>query len=238
MTARAMIEVAARKFRGPDYLLDPRLSLRTLAGIAVRRIAGLSRCLLRGIVWSTDIRRLVFVGAGVELRNRQCIYLGGGVTIGKYVTIDGLSVEGVHIDQGVSIGPYTIIEATGVITNLGRGCWIGRKSGIGAFSFIGAAGGVRIGENVIMGQRVSFHSENHVFDRTDVPICSQGVTRQGIVVEDDCWVGANVVFLDGAHVGRGCVVAAGAVVRGEIPPYSVIGGVPAKVLKSRQTEPA
>ena len=55
----------------------------------------------------------------------------------------------------------------------------------------------------------------------------------GILVEDDCWVGANVVFLDGAHVGRGSVVAAGAVVRGKIPAYSVVAGVPARVLRSR-----
>jgi acetyltransferase-like isoleucine patch superfamily enzyme len=53
------------------------------------------------------------------------------------------------------------------------------------------------------------------------------------VIEDDCWVGANTTFLDGAHVGRGCVIAAGSLVRGEIPPYSVLVGSPARVLKSR-----
>jgi len=61
----------------------------------------------------------------------------------------------------------------------------------------------------------------------------QGVNRKGIVIEDDCWVGGNATFLDGCHLGRGCVVAAGAVVRGEIPPYSVIAGVPARVIRSR-----
>jgi acetyltransferase-like isoleucine patch superfamily enzyme len=85
-----------------------------------------------------------------------------------------------------------------------------------------------------MGQYVSFHSENHIIDRTDIPIRLQGVVRKGIVIEDDCWVGAKVTFLDGCHVGRGCVVAAGAVVRGEIPAYSIIGGVPAKVIRSRE----
>jgi acetyltransferase-like isoleucine patch superfamily enzyme len=84
-----------------------------------------------------------------------------------------------------------------------------------------------------MGQRVSFHSENHKFDRIDIPIRLQGVSRQGITIEDDCWVGANVTFLDGAHVGRGCVIGAGSVVKGTIPPYSVIAGAPAKVLRSR-----
>ncbi|MDC0124525.1 acyltransferase [Gammaproteobacteria bacterium] len=64
----------------------------------------------------------------------------------------------------------------------------------------------------------------------------QGVTRQGIRIEDDCWIGANVVFLDGAHVNKGCVVAAGAVVKGVIPPYSVVAGIPAKVIKTRQRQ--
>lgn len=90
-----------------------------------------------------------------------------------------------------------------------------------------------IGNDVIMGQWVSFHPENHNFESLDLPIRLQGVNRQGIVVEDDCWIGAKVTFLDGAHVGKGCVIAAGAVVRGVIPPYSVAAGIPAKVIKSR-----
>jgi acetyltransferase-like isoleucine patch superfamily enzyme len=79
-----------------------------------------------------------------------------------------------------------------------------------------------------MGQHVSFHPENHVYDRTDIPIRSQGTTRLGITIEDDVWVGANVTFLDGAVVGRGCVIGAGSVVRGKIPPYCIAIGVPAK----------
>jgi acetyltransferase-like isoleucine patch superfamily enzyme len=60
------------------------------------------------------------------------------------------------------------------------------------------------------------------------------VNRKGIVVGDDCWIGAKVTFLDGAHVGKGSVIAAGAVVRGEIPPYSIAVGVPARVIKFRK----
>jgi acetyltransferase-like isoleucine patch superfamily enzyme len=84
-----------------------------------------------------------------------------------------------------------------------------------------------------MGQRIGFHSENHNFDRVDIPIREQGVSRQGIRIEDDCWIGANVTFLDGAYVGCGCVIAAGSIVRGTIPPHSVAAGMPAKVIRSR-----
>lgn len=111
---------------------------------------------------------------------------------------------------------------------------IGDNTGIGSHSFIGGAGGVQIGSDVIMGQWVSFHPENHNHEDLVKPIRLQGVNRKGIFIEDDCWIGAKVTFLDGAHVGRGCVIAAGAVVRGHIPPYSIAGGVPARVIRSRK----
>jgi acetyltransferase-like isoleucine patch superfamily enzyme len=226
-----IIERSAQLFKGADYKIDPNLPLAALLNLAIARGIGLMRCVLRGIAFRPS--GLVFVGPGVELRNRSYIKFGKGVTLGRSATIDGLSHDGVTIGDGVNIGPYTIIEASGIITNLGKGVCIGDHSGIGGFSFIGGAGGVAIGKNVIMGQWVSFHPENHVFERTDIPIRLQGVTREGIVIEDDCWIGAKVTFLDGAHVGTGCVIAAGAVVRGEIPPYAVAAGVPAKVIKFR-----
>lgn len=229
---RSIMQRVARIFRGPLYQLDPNVSVTALMGFSMRRSIALFRCMLRGLALKPG--KWFFVGLAVVLRNRSLIRVGRGATIGNHVLIDGLSYNGVVIGDRVSVGAYTIIEATGVISNLGVGCRIGANSGIGAFSFIGAAGGVDIGENVIMGQYVSFHSENHCFDDVDRPIRMQGITRQGIVIEDDCWVGAKVTFLDGCHVGRGSVIAAGSVVRGIIPPYSVAAGVPVKVIKSRK----
>ena len=230
---RLLLERAAQQLKGPDYRLDPELPLSALFGIARRRIASLLRGGARARSTSSSRLSPPFLGRDVELRNRRLITIGRGVTIGRGAAIDGLSRHGVHIGDNVTIGPYAIIEATGVVSDLGHGCFIGNRSALGSGSFVGAAGGVWIGEDVIMGNRVNFHSENHVFDDTSRPIREQGVTRQGIRIEDDCWVGGGVTFLDGAHVGRGCVVAAGSVVRGEVPPYSVIAGVPAKVIRSR-----
>lgn len=230
---RAFVELVAKRIKGPEYKLDPDLPISAIISVAGRRFFGLMRCIFFGVKYSLDIKQLIFVGPNFKLRNRRLVRFGNSVTLGEGVVIDGLSRRGVYISDQVSIGPYTIIEATGVISNLGVGCSIGKRSGIGAFSFIGAAGGVWIGDDVIMGQRVSFHSENHCFERTDIPIRQQGITRKGITVENDCWIGANVVFLDGAYLGRGSVVAAGAVVRGVFPPLSIIGGVPARVIRSR-----
>lgn len=234
---KKLIGVIAKKIKGRDYELDPYLPLSALFSTGARRSIALVRCIFFGVKFSFDIRKLVFVGPNVRLRNRKFIEFGGGVTLGEGAVIDGLSIQGVKIANGVNIGPYTIIEGTGIISSVGLGCSVGQNSGIGAFSFIGAAGGVFIGDDVIMGQRVSFHSENHLFDRTDLPIRLQGVSRQGISIGNDCWVGANVVFLDGAKVGSGSVVAAGAVVRGEFPKNSVIGGVPARLIRQRHPLP-
>ena len=95
-------------------------------------------------------------------------------------------------------------------------------------------GGVKIGENVLIGNYVSMHSENHIFADTSIIINKQGVTHKGIIIGNDCWIGAKVTILDGARIGDGCVIAAGAVVTaGAIPAYSIVAGVPAKVIKSR-----
>lgn len=228
------LSFVARRLKGPSYELDPDLPTRAYFSIGSRRTASAVRGLVRGMFHPQSFRGLVFIGRHVELRNRYLIRLGKGVTIGRGCVIDGLSKSGVVLGDGVTLGQYCIVEATGVISNLGEGCVIGDRSALGCFSFVGAAGGVRVGSDVIMGNRVSFHSENHRFETTDVPIREQGVTRVGIVVEDDCWVGANVAFLDGSHVGTGSVIAAGSVVRGVIPPFTVAAGVPAKVIRSRR----
>jgi acetyltransferase-like isoleucine patch superfamily enzyme len=170
---------------------------------------------------------------GVKLRNARLCSFGKGVTLEVGVILDGLSYEGVTLGDNVTIGAYSEIRSS-MLSSLGAGLRFGKNSACGAYSFIGAGGPIRIGEHVIMGQHVSFHAENHNFSRIDIPIRVQGVTKKGIIVEDDCWVGANVTFLDGCHVGTGCVIAAGAVVRGEVPPYSIIAGVPARVIKTRK----
>lgn len=225
-----VLSKVAQSLRGSDFRLDENIPLSLLIGIGCRRLSGLLRALMNGI----PIGKLVFLGSGVKLRARHLVSFGRGVSLGHGVVVDGLSRTGIRIGNHVSIGDYTRLEATGTITDIGNGILIGNNSGIGAFSFIGGAGGVKIGNDVIMGQWVSFHPENHNFDRIDIPIRSQGVNRKGIVVEDNCWIGAKVTFLDGAHVGHGSVIAAGALVRGYIPPFSVAAGVPARVIRSRK----
>ena len=226
------VERLVSRIKGYEYVFDSDLSIWTLVSVSLRRLVWL----LRGNLKSVFLRQklcVVFLGPGVSWRNARLIQFGRGVTFERGTIVDGLSKRGVEIGDNVMIGPYCVIRASG-LTNLGVGVRIGKQSSLDAYSYVGAGGGVFIGDFVIMGQHVSFHAENHLYDRIDIPIKNQGTTRKGITVEDDCWIGSNTIFLDGAHVGRGCVIAAGTVVRGNVPAYSVVAGVPGRVIKDRR----
>ena len=118
------------------------------------------------------------------------------------------------------------------MSKYGKGLKIGKNTAIGRFSEFGASGGIEIGNDVIMGSYISFHSENHNFKNKNLLIREQGVTSKGIKLGNNIWVGAKVTFLDGCEIGDNSVIAAGAVINGKFPANSVIGGVPAKIIKS------
>lgn len=115
-----------------------------------------------------------------------------------------------------------------------RNLKIGKNSGWNWGTWINAYGGVEIGSNVIMGPGCIIHSANHKFDRTDIPIRLRGYIKAQVRIEDDCWLGANVIVLPGVTIGKGSVIGAGSVVTESIPPYSVAVGNPAKVVRSRK----
>ena len=92
---------------------------------------------------------------------------------------------------------------------------------------------MRIGRDVRIGQFVSIIGDNHVFDRTDIPIFMQGVQTTDVIIEDDVWIGAHAVVLPGVMIGRGSVIGAGAVVTKNIPPFSIAVGNPARVIRRR-----
>jgi acetyltransferase-like isoleucine patch superfamily enzyme len=114
----------------------------------------------------------------------------------------------------------------------GRTISIGDRSGIGVDSWIRAD--LTIGRDVMMGPRVIIYGRDHNFDRTDIPMMDQGIGDYvPIVIEDDVWIGAAAIILKGVQIGRGSIIAAGAVVTKSIPPYSIVGGNPAKVIRYR-----
>ena len=94
-------------------------------------------------------------------------------------------------------------------------------------------GKVTIGNDVRIASGAVLVGFNHVFEDNEKPIWHQGSTSEGLVIEDDVWIGTNVTILDGVTVGAHSVIAAGAVVAKDIPPWSIVGGVPARVIRSR-----
>ncbi|MBC1237775.1 transferase [Nostoc linckia z18] len=188
---------------------------------------------LRNLVYRSIFAKIgspVYIQNGVELNSAYCIEIGNGVYIFKgvrldasghknnriylanrvaierYVDIGCLENTYIHIDEDTFIGPNVCIEGPGDI-KIGKHCMIAAHSGI--------------------------YANNHNFADPMRPIKSQGVTRKGIVIEDDCWLGHKVTVLDGVTIGQGSVIGAGAVVNKDIPPFSVAVGIPARVIKNR-----
>lgn len=111
----------------------------------------------------------------------------------------------------------------------GRGVTLGDRSGIGINASIGEQ--THIGSDVMMGPDCVIYTRNHRFDRLDIPMREQGYGPvEPVEIGDDCWIGGRVTILPGVHVGNGAVIAAGAVVTKDVPPYAVVGGVPAKII--------
>jgi acetyltransferase-like isoleucine patch superfamily enzyme len=156
------------------------------------------------------------------------------------VTIEGpaylhcLSARGVHIGSYTSIDRNLWLHCGGTLDDYGHGFFeIGEHSYIGCNAVIGAGGGIRIGNHVLIGQSVNMHAESHEYSDPDRLICEQGVSYQGIVVEDDVWIGSKATILDGTTIGRGAVIGAGAVVTRAVSPYTIVAGVPARVTGTR-----
>ena len=176
---------------------------------------------------------IIFIGKKVKIRSHRKINCGSGMTIEDGCFINALCKDGIKIGRNFSLGRNSIVECTGVIRELGESLEIGNDVGISADAFISVRGKVKIGDSTIFGPGVKMFSENHNFSDINIPIFLQGATRKGIEIGADCWIGANVLILDGVTIGNKCVIAAGSVVNHDIPPYSIAAGVPARVLKER-----
>lgn len=210
---------------GKTYTIDPNIPSGLYYSILINR----GIMLVRGII---KTRKKVFIGSNTKILNRSNISFGKSVTIGSYCEIDGYASQKIVLGDNVKIGMYSKLLSTSHLATYGIGLKMGNNSAIGDFTHFGAPGGIVIGDDVIMGSYISFHSENHNFSDTTKLIREQGVNSKGIKLGNNIWVGAKVTFLDGCEVGDNSVVAAGAVVTGKFPKNSIIGGVPARVIKN------
>ena len=128
-----------------------------------------------------------------------------------------------------SLGDYSVIESYSCINNAVGDVIIGNHTRVGLHNTI--IGPVTIGDHVNLAQGITVTALNHNFADTDKRIDEQGVSTSPVVIEDDIWIGANAVVLPGVTIGHHSVIAAGAVVTKDVPPHSLVAGVPAKIIK-------
>jgi acetyltransferase-like isoleucine patch superfamily enzyme len=188
---------------------------------------------LRGLFYRLILHMdgLAAIESRVRLRFADHIRLGHGAYLD----------EGAYLHacpHGIEIGPGTIVMHGAILHVYNfrdmphSGIRIGRDSLIGEYSVIRGQGGVQIGDRVYTSPFTQIIAVNHVFDDPNRPFVEQGITAEGIIIEDDVWLGAGAIITDGVKVGKGAVVAAGAVVTKDVPPHTVVGGVPAKPIKA------
>ncbi len=217
-------------WKGNSYSIDERIP----AGYLLRLVINRAFMLLRGYLSGIRHKGLLFFSWKATVKMCRGLRLGRSVTISKGAFIDALSSEGVVLGDNVSVGRFTRIECTGNLQQLGRGLKVGNNTGLGIACFYGCAGGITIGNDVMVGDFVSFHAENHITADMTVPMRLQGVEHRGISIGNNCWIGAKATILDGAVVEDGCVIAAGAVMTAGIyKANGIYGGVPAKLIKYR-----
>ncbi len=158
--------------------------------------------------------------------------LGEGVYLSPDARIHP-SVRGTRIVIGAhtQIYDFVSIRAVGGGGDLvmGEHCYINPQC------VIYTGNGITMGNYVLLAPGVMLMPTNHAFGRRDIPIRHQGFqeSKGGITIEDDVWIGANSVILDGTHIGKGAIIAAGSVVRGTVPPNEIWGGIMARKIKDR-----
>lgn len=227
---RTLLEKIIR-MRNPNFKLHQDISPLTMLSFLFTNFWSI----LRGckLFFCGKNPRFAILGSNVKFFNTSKIQFGKYLKLGDNVYVSALGQQGVSIGDNVGIGAFSRVVVSTTFDNPGEFIKIGNNVGIGEFAYLGGAGGLTIDDDCIIGQYFSCHPENHITENIYENIRHQGVTRKGINIGRNCWIGSKVTILDGVSIGEGCIIAAGAVVTQSFPENSVIGGVPAKLLKSR-----
>lgn len=183
-----------------------------------------------------DARRFLYgsIGEGTIISPKSEVNSPGNLWLGSQIIVEDYSALLMQNAQ-IKIGNRTMIWPFARIHALLGDIIIGEDCTLNHFSMIvGERAGIRIGDGVRIGAHSLIIGSNHVTDSTKLPIWKQGISSKGITIEDDVWIGSNVTVLDGVRVCKGSILAAGSVVTEDVPEFTIVGGVPARVIKNRE----
>jgi acetyltransferase-like isoleucine patch superfamily enzyme len=173
----------------------------------------------------------VAIEKGVRIRFADHITLKKGVYLDEGVYLHGCP-NGIEIGSNTYVMHHAELHVYNFRDLPHAFIKIGHDSLIGEFNVLRGQGGITIGNRVYTSPLVQLVAVNHVFSDPKLSFVEQGITAQGIIVEDDVWIGSGAIITDGVRIGHGSVVAAGAVVTRDVPPRSVVAGIPARVVKN------
>ncbi len=192
------------------------------AGLALRRLLfpGLFERCGRGTVW----------GHGVVLRHPGRMRIGAGVVVddGVYLDAKGCAEGEFELGDGAFISRGCILSAKDGTLSIGSG------ANLGAGCTLYASTRLEIGDDTMLAANCYVGGGRYdPAAARDRPIAEQPLPRQGVVIEEDCWLGAGVIVVDGVRIGRGSIIGAGAVVTRNVPPFTRAAGIPARAIGTR-----
>ncbi|MBN2492816.1 MAG: acyltransferase [Planctomycetes bacterium] len=177
----------------------------------------------------------VVFGRNVVLRHPHKIHIGQRVVIDDDCVLDARrSAEArIVLGDGVLLSRGTVISVSGLVD-------IGPNCNLGVHTLIHSDREVRLGRGVLLAARCYLIGvADYRTDRTDIPVVEQGkAERASLVLEDHVWLGAGVFVRSGVTVGRHAIVAVNSVVTRDVPPFAVVAGTPARLLRNRREEPS
>lgn len=155
------------------------------------------------------------------------------ISTGKNIYCESNVELNTYYGGKINVGDNCVFRSGCKLLTYGGNITLGHDCSVNPYTVLYGQGNLIIGNYVRIAAQCIFIPSNHQFNDPDIPIMQQPLSKKGIVVEDDVWIGCGVQVLDGVTIAKGCVIGAGSVVTKSTEPYGIYVGVPAKLIKKR-----